>query len=133
VNPRYLEGAPMPESLGACADEIKEVDALASAMQKEVDKVKARKRELENHLIDNLDKSNDGGAVGLKYMARVVTEPTPKVEDWDALRQHILNTGDWELLTRSIKAASVREAWDAGVQVPGVGTFNRVKLSIKKL
>jgi len=129
----YIEGAPIPESLGKCVDLMKEVEALASAMQKEVDAVKARAKELKNHLIDNVSKGDDGGVVGMRYMARIVTKPVAKVDDWDKFREHILNTGDFSLMNKSISQASIKDVWESGEEVPGVGKFNSVTLSVNKV
>ena len=44
-------GAPMPGSIGLCADEYKRVQQLRLLMEKETDAVKARESEIKNHII----------------------------------------------------------------------------------
>lgn len=77
--------APLPESIGRCADEYAEVRALRLAMEKEVEPVKKRESEIRQHIIDNLSKSADTGAAGLRYRAQIVMKDTFKVNDWGVL------------------------------------------------
>lgn len=79
------KGAPLPTSLGRCADEYAEVRALRLAMDKEVERVKARETEIREHIIANLSKSDDTGAAGLRYRAQIVTKDKVNVVDWGVL------------------------------------------------
>lgn len=62
---------------------------------------------------------------------KVTNEPT--VEDWDALYGHIQETNEWDLLQKRLGTAAVKERWDVGEEVPGVGSFPVEKLSLTKL
>src|SRR5579872_6863440 len=48
-------GAPLPVSLGSCADLLHDVRTLRLSMQKEVDVIEAREKEIRDHLIASFD------------------------------------------------------------------------------
>lgn len=125
--------APMPPSIGLCADEYAEVRALRLAMQKEVDEVEARERKLRDHIIENLSKSLDSGAAGLRYRAQIVTKQKPTVTDWGKLSEYVLANGRLDLLQHRISDKAVTDMWGAGEDVPGVEKFNAVEVSITKI
>ena len=133
MNPNFVTGNPLPESIGACADLYSEVRALRLAMDKEVKEVKARETEIQNYIIDNLSKSDDTGAAGLRYRAQIKTKEVPTVEDWPSFYAHIQETGSFDLLGKSLGKKAVEERLAAGDAVPGVGTFQSVSVSITKL
>ena len=59
---------------------------------------------------------------------RVVYVPT----DWDALQQHIITTGEFDLIKRSLSSTALRERGEA--LPPGVArnTFNQFSFSLTK-
>ena len=98
---------------GTVRDGIKDLQA----QEKELNTLK---RELEGQIAirmteEGLDKiSNGGRTVSLK------NEIVPNVEDWDALQQHVAETGEFELLHRRVSATAYREKVSLGADVPGV-------------
>lgn len=132
IRPDFQPGAPLPESLGACADLCKEIEAVRLAVQKKVDDMKKRESEIRDHIINNLPKG-DRGAAGQKYSATVVTKQVPRVADWTALWDYIFKTQSTDMLQKRISDKVVKEVWDAGETVPGVEPFNAVEVSFRKL
>ncbi len=132
-------GAPLPSTLGRCADAYKEVSELRLAMQKEVDAVKARENEIKEHLINNLaavgdeKDDRDTGASGLKYRAQVKRDEVPVVDDWEALWDYVFEQDRVDLMQKSIARKAVMEMIDQGEEVPGVSTMYVKKLSVTKL
>jgi hypothetical protein len=136
----------MPKSLGACADLYHDTREKRLAEDKKVKEIKADETAIANHIIDQLDKSNDGGAVGRRYKAIVKTEEVYQVEDWDKLYAFLKKTGEFDLLNRALNQAAVKERvamqdpptgkrgenWKPKLP-PGVTTFRAVKLSVTKL
>lgn len=130
---KFVKGGPLPKSIGAVVDLYREVRDLRLAMEKEVKPIAERESELRQYLIDNIAKSDDGGAVGKKYVAKIVTKVVPKAEDWETIRAYIQETGRFDLMNKSLSAKAVSEMWEAGEEVPGVGRFNAIDVSITKL
>lgn len=133
MDAKYIEGSPLPNSIGACADLFHDVQELRRAMAKEVEAVERREREIKNHIIDNLSKSDDTGAAGLRYRAQIVTKTVPAAEDWDKIRAYVAQTGRFDLLQNRLSDKAVTDMWEEGEEVPGIGRFNSVSVSIKKL
>lgn len=123
----------IPKSLAACADLLYSTRQARLDMQKQVDALKEQENALRDYVIENLPKSNATGVAGKLARIQVVTAIEPVVEDWDALYKTIKRTGHFDLLNRALNRSAVRERWNAGKTVPGVGEFTAVKVSINKL
>lgn len=129
----HFNPPPLPESIGRCADLYHDVRELRLAMAKEVEEVAAFERKVEQHIVDNLSKSADTGAAGLRYRAQITTKVKPTVEDWPALQAHVLASGDFDLIQKRISDKAVADRWNAGVELPGIGKFNAIGVSITKI
>lgn len=135
----------MPKSLGACVDMYLKLKEARLAEDKKVASMKADENEVKDHLINNIDKRDEGGAVGKTHVAVVKTDDIYVVEDWDALYAHIKKTGHFHLLGRAINQAAVKEflgeqnrptgkrgeGWKPKLP-PGIKTSKVVKLSVTK-
>lgn len=122
-----------PKTLGACADLLYRIKAERLEEQKRVDKIKAKETALKEHIIEVLPKSEALGVAGKVARVTVVTKLVAQVEDWPALYKYIGRTKSWDLLQRRVADGAVKARWDDGKQVPGVGRFTVVDLSINKL
>jgi len=126
-------GAPMPGSIGQCADEYHRVRELRLAMQKEVDAVKARESEIEDYIINNLSKSQDTGAAGRYYRAQIVRKEVPKLVDFHAALDYAVRNQRYDLIQKRVNNTAVAAMWEAGEAVPGVDKMHVVDVSITKL
>jgi hypothetical protein len=133
MKPEYQQGAPMPASIGLCADLYSEVRELRLAMQKIVDDVKDRETEIREHIIQNLSKSSDTGAAGRRYRAQIVTKEVPTLKDWDALTKFVAANNRFDLLHKRIADGAVKDMWENKEVVPGVEKFNATDVSITKI
>jgi hypothetical protein len=133
VKPEYQTGAPLPASIGLCADLYAEVRELRLAMQKMVDDVKARESEVREHIIDNLSKSDDTGAAGKRYRAQVVTKLKPTLKNWDAFVGYMLAHNRFDLVQKRMNERAVLDMLEEGESVPGVERFHAVDVSITRI
>ncbi len=133
MNPKYQEGSPLPPSIGLCADLFAEVRELRLAMQKHVDAVKAREKEVKDFIIDNLSKSDDTGAAGRKYRAQIVSKEVPTLKDWDAFTAFVVAHSRFDLLQKRLSDKAVKDLWEDGAEVDGVEKFNAIDVSITKI
>ena len=129
----YTVGAPMPRSIGLCADLYSEVRELRLAMQKHTDTVKERETEIREYIINNLSKSDDTGAAGKRYRAQIVRKVVPSVTDWTKLWDYVKKTGRFDLLQKRVSDTAVKDSWETGNEIPGVDRFHAVEVSITKL
>lgn len=129
----YKTGAPLPASIGLCADLYAEVRELRLAMQKHTDEMKARESEIREHIIDNLSKSDDTGAAGKRYRAQVVTKLKPALVDFNAYCNYVVQTLRFDLWQKRINERAVLDMLEEGESVPGIERFNAVDVSITKI
>jgi hypothetical protein len=123
---------PFPKSLGACADALYAIRVEKAAAAKALKEIEERQTKLTEHIIDTLPKG-DAGAVGKVAKVVVGTVPVPIVEDWDKFYAYVAKTKRFDMLQRRLGDAAVKEMWEAKKTVPGVGTFNRVTVSLTKV
>lgn len=123
----------IPKALGAVADMLYDVRLQRLNHQKVVDELQARETLLRNHLIENLPKSEASGVSGKAARASVVVKVQPRVEDWDKFYAYVKKTNAFELLQKRVSNAAVEERWEHKKEVPGVGKFNVVSVSLNKL
>jgi uncharacterized radical SAM superfamily Fe-S cluster-containing enzyme len=130
---RFTVGAELPDSIGRCADLLHEVKQLRLDMDKEVAAVRAREREIEEHIISNLDKGEDTGASGLTHRVQVKSKTKPKPADWAALHEYIQEHGRFDLLQKRLAEKAVMDMLDEGEDVPGVERIHIPTISLTKI
>jgi hypothetical protein len=130
---RFKPGAPIPDSIGRCADLLHEVKQLRLDMDKEVDVVRQREREIEQHIIDNLEAGEDTGAAGLQYRVQVRKKTKPKPSDWAALHDYIREHGRFDLLQKRLADKAVMDMLAEGEEVPGVERIHIPQISLTKI
>jgi len=130
---RFKPGAPIPDSIGRCADLLHEVKQLRLDMDKEVDVVRQRERELEQHIIDNLESGEDTGAAGLQYRVQVRKKTKPKPSDWAALHDYIREHGRFDLLQKRLADKAVMDMLAEGEDLPGVERIHVPQISLTKI
>jgi len=126
-------GGPLPKSVGRCADLYSEVRGLRLQMDKEVDAVKTREAEIREHIINNLSKSDDSGAAGLKYRAQIVMKDVPRVTDWTKLWAFIAKNNRFDLLQKRLGEKACSDMMEAGETPPGTELMHIPEVSITKI
>ena len=101
--------------------DLAEQEKLLKEQEKAVD------YQLRQHMEDQgLSKfSNDQATISISKQI------VPQVEDWTALHQHILDTGEFELMQRRPAVKAYRELREAGQTIPGVVDFEKVTLNVR--
>ena len=126
-------GAPVPMSLGDCADALAEIRDLRIELEHRASAVEEREKEIEQHIIASLEKERMTGVVGSKYTAKVVPKVSPVIDDWQNFTAWVLRTQQTQVLYRRVNAKAVDEIRAAGQPLPdGVGMKSTPKLSLTK-
>ena len=72
-------------------------------------------------------------AMGAKNgMVKLKESEEPVPTDWPALYDYIKETGHFEFLHKRIATLAIKEHWEAGEDIPGVGSTTVYKLSVSK-
>jgi hypothetical protein len=131
----------LPVSMGRCADLYHDVRELRLAMEKEVAEVAAFESEMRQHIIENLSKSEDTGAAGLKYRAQIVTKTVPKIRTdeenpnvgWPQFWDYVAKNMRFDLMQKRFADKAIKDMWEAGETVPGVEPMKVPDVSITKI
>lgn len=136
------QGAPMPASIGRCADLYRDVRDVRLAMEKEVERVKAREAEIREHIIATLSTSDDTGAAGLRYRAQIVPKTHYRIavgdetqaNGWGVFTSWIRKNDRFDMLQKRINEKAVAE-WCAENNrvVPGLERLIVKDVSITKI
>ena len=131
----YLKlGSPMPASIGRCADLYNDVRTLRLSMAKEVETMQARESEIKNYMIENLSKSVDTGAAGLRYRAQIVTKRKFNIADWGVLTAWIRKNDRFDLIQHRLSDTAAKDFEETeGRPVPGTEAVNVPDVSITKI
>lgn len=132
-NDPFKLGGPVPPSLGRTADLYRDIREVRLAMEKETKEVQARETELREYLINNLSKSDDTGAAGLRYRAQIVMKDVPRAADWPSIHGFVQKTGRFDLLQKRLGEKAVMDMVADGQLIPGVEIVHIPDVSITKI
>lgn len=133
VEQRPTKKFKFPKSLSACVDKYDELKERRLAIQKQAQEVAEEESAYRQHLIDNISKSDAAGVIGKAKRAVVLVEPVPTIEDEVKFMKFARKKGNEDLVVERPNMKAISDRWEAGKVIPGVGKFNVVKLSLKKI
>ena len=119
------------KKLNDLLSEVTKLRSQIKTVQAEEKLLKTQQRELESQISirmqeQGLDKiSNDVCTISLK------NEIVPTVDNWDDLHEHIVKTGQFELLQKRMSATAYRELITAGMDVPGVKSTELTRVNFR--
>ncbi len=127
-------GAPVPSSIGACADLYHDIRTLRLSMDSKVREVKARETEIREHIIDTLSKAEDTGAAGQRYRAQIVTKVKYNVLDWGIVTAWIRKNDRFDMLQKRLSDVAVKDWVEANERIlPGTERLTVPDVSITKI
>ena len=89
-------------------------------------------RSLEMELLVRFDEQGINKASTDLGTVSITDTILPQVTDWDAVYEHIRDTGDFHLLQKRPAAAAFRELNQAGIDVPGMDVYTKRAISLRK-
>lgn len=122
-----------PKSVGACVDLLYQRRAERQALAKQLEDLKGEEADLEDHIFKTFSKQDLRGAKGAVANASIKEDNVPTIEDWDLFFEHVKKTKSWDMLQRRLSTTAVRERWKSNKEVPGVGVFHKMSLSLTKV
>lgn len=130
-------GAPIPQSMGAVADEYAQTRQFRLAMEKIVEPVQERESELRAYMVKNLEKSRDEGkdtgAAGKLYRVQIKDKETPKVTDWNTFWAFIRTNNRFDLLQKRLSDKAIMEMVEADQMPDGIETILVPDVSVTKI
>ena len=101
-------------------DRKKSIKSQMEKLNAELKGLREQENDIDLELLKKLDTE------GLKKTANEVAsvsikeETVPDVHDWDALYEHIKQTGDFSLIQRRVSSTAYRELLKLGENIPGL-------------
>jgi len=89
-------------------------------------------RGLEMELLVRLDEQGMLKASTGVGTASITETVLPQVVDWDAVYEHIKETGDFYLLQKRPATAAFRELHSSGQVIPGMEAYTKRSISLRK-
>jgi hypothetical protein len=123
----------IPTTIGACGDMLYSIREKRLEVERNVGEMKKDEETLKQHIILNLPKHDVQGVKGKIANVSISTEEEPTAENWDDVWAYVKKNNAWELLQRRLNSSAVKERWEAGKKVPGVGKYTVVKVSCTKI
>ena len=119
--------------LAAMADEIWSLRESRLALQRQIDEIHEKEREIKAALIAEIPLTGATGVSGKLAAVKVIEKMVPQVADWTELYKHIKKTGSFELLQRRVSETAVRDRWAEDETIPGVDCVEINDLSLSKV
>jgi hypothetical protein len=100
------------------------------AFEKQAADVKETEEVLKNAIIAKF-KEGDLKALGSKNgLVKMTTLIEPQAQDWLQTWEYIRETNQFDLLHKRLTNTAVKERWEAGIEIPGVGRQEVYKLTV---
>lgn len=122
----------IPKNLGACADLLYDLRAEKAELSRQIREIESVEKEVKEYIINTLPKSDLTGVSGAKARVSVVSKEIPVVTSWEDLYEYIQETSNFHILGRRIIDKAIREIQETE-EVPGIGSFNVISVSCKKV
>jgi len=127
----------LPKTLAQCADLLYQTREARLRQNKVVEELQRLETRLKDHIIETLPKSQASGVAGRVARVQLDTKSVPQVQEeaggWDKFYAFVAKAKRFDLMQRRLNDAAVKEMWEAGKDVPGVGKFNVVTVSCTAL
>ena len=110
-----------------------EIKKSLSVLAKEEKELRELLEPLERSIIKQLEDTGMDAVQVSGYSLKANTQIFPSLDDKEKALKHIAEKEMWELLPASILQTAFRELLQSGESIPGVTTFEKTTLSVRKL
>lgn len=121
-----------PKNLGSCIDLLFEMREERIKLQRLAEEMSKKETELNEHILQAFSKTDLEGARGKLATCSIKRSKVPTVDDWEKFYKYVQKNGAFDLLQRRVSAEACRARWEQDVVIPGVKTFDVIKLSLTK-
>lgn len=133
-DPDPPEPAEMPISshLPDLTDQYITIRAQRLVLAKEVEAMEEAEKDLYRTIIAKLREGGMTGIGGKMGFIKMHESIEPIAQDWPATWAFIKANDAFELLHKRLTVTAVKERWEAGEEVPGVGRVPKFSLTVSK-
>ena len=133
---RKKQATRLPNKVGGLLDRRWFLKKQKEVLEAALNEVKDEIETVEAALFLKYKIQDVSGARGTHCQASISTLVVPTAEDWSKIYTHILKgkgPARFDLLQKRLAVKAVKERWDDNVTVPGVGRFEKQRLSVTAL
>ena len=120
-------------TIGVKIDQLHALREQKRAFEEQIKQLSGQMDELENQLIDQMDKEGVTKSTGNAATVSISTSVKPSVDDWDAFYAYIHRYKYYHLLERRPSVTGCRELLETKGKIPGVVPFTQRKLNIRSI
>ena len=120
-------------TLNELIDEKKSIKDQLTDLNIEISKLKEREDTIDAEITKKLDSEGLTRSANEVASVSIREDFVPDVQDWDALYEHIRDTGDFSLLHRRISSTAFKERINQGDTVPGLQTREIRRVNFRTL
>lgn len=120
-------------TIGVKIDQLHALRKQKRALEEQIKQLSGQMDELENQLIDQMDKEGVTKSTGNTATVSISTSVKPSVDDWDAFYAYIHRYKYYHLLERRPSVTGCRELLETKGKIPGVVPFTQRKLNIRSV
>lgn len=99
-------------------------------LDRQVAELKEQEEKLKEFIIGHFRLSGTTALGGQAGLVKLQKKDEPDVLNWEELYGYIKQNDAWELLHKRIGSTAVKERWEAGEIIPGVGHKDVYNLSV---
>ena len=102
-------------------------------LAKQVEEMEEREKDLQKTIIAKMREGGIKAMGGTLGLVKLGETEEPVAENWPEIWKYIKEKDAWDLVHKRITVTAVRDRWEDGEAVPGVGKITKYKLSVSKL
>lgn len=123
----------VPSSIPEAVDLYYQIRTERLAMQKKTDELQEKESALKSYLIEALEGEDSRGMAGRVARVEVKDKEQPTITSWSDAVKWIAATDSWDCLQRKLSDKAIKERWENGEEVPGVGKIAVKTLSLHRV
>jgi hypothetical protein len=100
--------------------------------EKEAAEIQELEEDLKKTIISKFREGDIKAMGSTNGLVKMMKTEEPVANDWLAVWEYIRENDAFELLHRRLTNTAVKERWDAGIEIPGVGRTDVYKLTVSK-
>ena len=114
-------------------DEMYSLREEKKLLENSINEVKEKMTLLEAQLLEKFDSEDSSMGRGKSASASIAETEVPAIEDWDTFEAYLQENDALYLLQRRIATRAYKELKNSGEMIPGVITFPKRTISLRKL
>jgi hypothetical protein len=124
---------PVPSSIPEAVDLYYTTRQRRLDLQKKTDELDEIEKALKSYLIEALNSEESMGMAGKIARVEIKEKEKPTITDWHQTMKWIAETESWDCIQRKLSDRAIKDRWEEGEEIPGVGKIVVKELSLHRV